>query len=98
MSTFKVQFTLYKLFNLSNTYDKIQAESDMIWKNQRFQLIYEYIESPILPPPLNILIYLWNLSIHFFKNLKKFVSKLDNNNVMKDDANTENNFFSILRN
>ena len=70
----------------------------MIWKNQRFQLIYEYIESPILPPPLNILIYLWNLSIHFFKNLKKFVSKLDNNNVMKDDANTENNFFSILRN
>ena len=70
----------------------------MIWKNQRFQLIYEYIESPILPPPLNILIYLWNLSIHFFKNFKKFVSKLDNNNVMKDDANTENNFFSILRN
>jgi hypothetical protein len=32
----------------------------MIWKNQRYQLINEYIESPILPPPLSLLLYVYN--------------------------------------
>ena len=48
---------------------KIQEKSNMIWKYQRFQLIYEYREAPILPPPLSILIYIWKFS----KLLKNFL-------------------------
>jgi hypothetical protein len=42
---------------LSSTYQHIQEKSDVVWKNQRYHLICEYVKSPILPPPLNLIIY-----------------------------------------
>ena len=64
--------------NISNTYEQIQDKSDTVWKNQRYQLIYEYINSPILPPPLNIFLYLWYL-INLIKNrIRKTEHQIDN--------------------
>ena len=39
------------LYNLSNTYQSIQEKSDIVWKNQRYQVILEY--RSIFAPPLN---------------------------------------------
>ena len=30
---------------------------DKIWKFQRYRFIFEYYDSPILPPPLNFIAY-----------------------------------------
>ena len=57
---------LFKLFHLySNTYEKIQKHSDSVWKNQRYHQIYEYIDSHVLPPPLNLLIFLAHQACKF---------------------------------
>ena len=39
----------------ASTYEKIRSESDTIWKFQRYELIKEYQDRPVLPPPLIIL-------------------------------------------
>ncbi len=45
---------LFKLFHLySNTYQKIQKDSDSVWKNQRYYLISEYWALHV--PPFNII-------------------------------------------
>jgi hypothetical protein len=36
---------------LSNTYQSIQEKSDIVWKNQRYQVILEY--RSIFAPPFN---------------------------------------------
>ncbi len=43
-------------YNLSNTYQSIQEKSDMVWKNQRYQVILEY--RIILAPPLYLIKYI----------------------------------------
>ena len=40
----------------SNTYSKVQANSNVIWKFQRYNLIQEYSIRPALVPPLSFLI------------------------------------------
>jgi hypothetical protein len=86
-----------KFINLSHTYEKIQGKSDLIWKNQRFQLIYEYIESPILPPPLNVLIYLWKSGICIRNYFKKCVHKSKDRRDSEQDENTEDKFHSMFK-
>ena len=46
-------FVLFICFfsNLSNTYQSIQEKSDIVWKNQRYQVILEY--KSIFAPPFN---------------------------------------------
>ena len=44
---------------LSSSYEKIQSVSDLIWKTQRYDLVCEYIEHPLLPPLIaNLIEYL----------------------------------------
>ncbi|UYV68963.1 TRPM [Cordylochernes scorpioides] len=43
---------LYALF--SATASKVQAETDAIWKFQRYQLVIDFANRPRLPPPLSI--------------------------------------------
>ena len=66
----------------------------MVWKNQRYQLIYEYIESPILPPPLNIFLYFWYLIKTFKKLFKSCVSKTEEKIEVKIDDTNDNKFRS----
>ncbi|CAF4052018.1 unnamed protein product [Adineta steineri] len=57
---------LIAMFNV--TIQRILDRSRIIWRHQRFLLIYEYSERPVLPAPLNVcyypvkfIIYLWRL-------------------------------------
>ncbi|CAF1106758.1 unnamed protein product, partial [Didymodactylos carnosus] len=47
----------------SNTFDRLQTDTDRIWKFQRFSLVYEYLTRPSLPPPLIIFSHLWRFGI-----------------------------------
>ena len=39
----------------SNTYEKIQANANQIWKYQRYYLVMEYEQRPVLVPPFIII-------------------------------------------
>jgi hypothetical protein len=58
----------------SNTFQRVQENADEIWKFQRYSLVYEYVDVPILPPPLNGIAYVvsilkW-LVLKLFKRLR----------------------------
>lgn len=45
----------------SNTFQRVQDNADEIWKYQRYWLVYEYVDTPLFPPPLNCLSYVFNI-------------------------------------
>ena len=45
-------FALHPL--LSNTYEKVQANANQIWKYNRYHLVMEYEQRPVLVPPFII--------------------------------------------
>jgi len=45
----------------SNTFDRLENDTDRIWKFQRYSLICEYLTRPSLPAPLIIFSHLWRL-------------------------------------
>ncbi|OWF39756.1 transient receptor potential cation channel subfamily M member 2-like [Mizuhopecten yessoensis] len=45
----------------SNTFQKVQENSDLYWYFQRFTLIYDYSCRPMLPPPLILVCHVWKL-------------------------------------
>ena len=62
---------------ISNTYQNIQEKQDIIWKNQRLDVILEY--RSIFSPPLNFITYIFdainNNSDNNNENNTKFESK-----------------------
>ena len=68
----------------------------MIWKNQRYHLIYEYIESPILPPPLSLIQYLYN-GLKKLKNvlLSDVIIKIEDN-IVEFRSKNKKKFLEIL--
>lgn len=44
---------------VSNTFSYVQANSNQIWKFQRYQLIMEYTHRPVLVPPFIIINHLY---------------------------------------
>ena len=47
----------------TNTFSSIEAESDKIWRYQKYNLIYEYFHKPIFFPPFTLLYYLYLATI-----------------------------------
>lgn len=58
------QFILRFSFLFSNTFDRLQTDTDRIWKFQRYSLICEYLSRPSLPPPLILFSHLWRFILH----------------------------------
>ncbi len=67
---------------------KIQENADFIWNFQRYKLVFEYYKAESLPPPLNILSYIFKISI-FIRN--KFL-----NNVKNDEGSVRDKFIFDL--
>lgn len=47
----------------SNTFNRLENDTDRIWKFQRYSLICEYLTRPSLPAPLSIFSHLWRLTL-----------------------------------
>ena len=56
----------------SSTFQSVQEKNDKIWMLQRYDLVFEYKESSLLPPPLNLIGYLieWAIKMYFNENIK----------------------------
>ncbi|CAF1566383.1 unnamed protein product, partial [Rotaria sordida] len=46
-------------FIFNNTFDRLQTDTDRIWKFQRYSLICEYLSRPSIPPPFILFSHLW---------------------------------------
>ncbi|CAF3840513.1 unnamed protein product [Adineta steineri] len=48
----------------SNTFDRLQTDTDRIWKFQRYSLVCEYLSRPSLPPPFIFISHLWRFILY----------------------------------
>ncbi|XP_066274984.1 transient receptor potential cation channel subfamily M member 3-like isoform X1 [Branchiostoma lanceolatum] len=69
---------LIAVFN--NTFSQIKAISNQVWKFQRFHLIMEYEQRPMLPMPLTVLYHIYML----LKYLVCVCSRCRHNNLYSD--------------
>ena len=64
----------------SNTFDRLQTDTDRIWKFQRYSLICEYLARPSLPPPFMLISHIWRFTLYGltrFTKLSWFKDTLD---------------------
>lgn len=52
------------MVSFSNTFDRLQSDTDRIWKFQRYSLVCEYLSRPSLPPPFIFISHLWRSTLH----------------------------------
>ncbi|CAF3534340.1 unnamed protein product [Rotaria sp. Silwood1] len=55
----------------SNTFDRLETDTDRIWKFQRYSLICEYLSRPALPPPLVLFTHFWRCILYISSELIK---------------------------
>lgn len=55
----------------SNTYNSVQANANQIWKFQRYYLVMEYAQRPVLVPPFIILNHVIHLIKGIYRRLRK---------------------------
>ena len=60
-SIFDVRCSSMFVVHYSDTFNKIQGQTTVVWKMQRYELIREYESRPILPPPLIVFGHLYRL-------------------------------------
>lgn len=86
---------------LSSTFARIQENADLIWKFQRYKLVYEYVDAPILPAPLCFLSYIYSTAVLlrqlFHKNKPEDAAKLlANSQVITFEGRIKTRFESFL--
>ena len=54
------------LFLYSNTFDRLQNDTDCIWKFQHYSLVCYHLTRPCLPPPFVVLSHIWRGTLYFF--------------------------------
>ena len=60
------------MFFHSNTFAKVQANSNEIWKFQRYHLILEYARRPPLVPPFVIINHIISIVRHLYEKCRRF--------------------------
>lgn len=69
----------------SSTFQDVQENTDQIWKFQRYRLVFEYYDSPILPPPMNLIAYVVSF-IQFLGQKRKNYQNKGNMDSAEDDG------------
>ena len=59
----------------SSTYERVEENTDQIWKYQRYRLVNEYTDGRIFPPPINFIDYVVYLFIYLKKNERRLSRK-----------------------
>ena len=55
----------------SNTFDRLQLDTDCIWKFQHYSLVCYHLTRPSLPPPLVIFSHVYRMIVYFFSHAVK---------------------------
>lgn len=84
---------------LSSTFQKLQANTNEIWRFQRYRLVFEYFHTPSLPPPLVIFSHLFYIVRDMFRKPKRNqldVADRNINQTTDDDENSLLNYIGIF--
>ena len=65
-------------FSFSVTIQKVDNSAHESWAYHRFVLVSEYSKKTFLPPPLNVLIYVFYPFYRFFQNRRPKKSSMEN--------------------
>lgn len=85
-----IYFKTHWIFSLcSDTFQKVQDNSEKVWRYHRFSLVYEYYERPALFPPFIIL-------NHMFRAVRWMINKCGN--CCGDSLRSRNSFSKSLVN
>lgn len=57
--------------SFSNTYEDVRANSNVIWKYQRYYLLEEYSERHWVAPPFSLLVNAYDIANYLCGKLKK---------------------------
>jgi len=82
---------LIAIFN--NTYEKIQANANQIWKYQRYYLVMEYEQRPVLVPPfiiVNHVLYFMRGLYRWLRNCRRQRDENDQDGFNSDKPKGEN--------
>lgn len=60
---FSLQYKTHLCLSFSNTYTTVKANSNVIWRFQRYQQITEYSTRPILVPPFSVFVNIYQLAL-----------------------------------
>ena len=52
----------------SNTFDRLQLDTDCIWKFQHYSLVCYHLTRPSLPPPLVIFSHIYRMIIYILSH------------------------------
>jgi hypothetical protein len=55
----------------SNTFDRLQTDTDCIWKFQHYSLVCYHLTRPCLPPPFIFISHIWRATLYFFSHYIK---------------------------
>ena len=72
-------------FYISVTIQNVQEQSHDLWRYQRFSIVSEYCRKTLLPPPFNILYYIFMLGrllflrLQVYRNSRRFSMWITNN-------------------
>ena len=55
----------------SNTFDRLQADTDCIWKFQHYSLVCYHLARPCLPPPFIFISHIWRTILYVFSSYGK---------------------------
>lgn len=68
----------------SSTFQDVQENTDIVWKYQRYRLVFEYLDSPVLPAPFSIIPNIYSI-------IKSIILKYKNDNQLNNDKNSTTN-------
>ena len=74
-------FSLYCFELFSVTIQNVQEQSHDLWRYQRFLIVKEFSEKPLLPPPFSIISYIF-MSIQRFRSQRRSSTYQVHNSLM----------------
>ena len=82
---------------LSSTFQKLQANTNEIWRFQRYRLVFEYLSLPSLPPPFVIFSHMFLIFRRCciaFRNKKSEI--IDTVNTINQDDDDDDGNISLV--
>jgi hypothetical protein len=91
---------IYFLFDLlSNTFNRLQMDTDCIWKFQHYYLVCHNLTRPSLPPPFIAFSHFWRVTLFFFSQVIKlpwFVNQYVKHKNRAKFSMSEENLFAFF--
>ena len=82
---------------LSNTYEKVQANANQIWKYNRYHLVMEYEQRPVLVPPFIIVNHVIYAIMFLYRCLRNRYQRGGNGQGNSNDGSSKSFLCNVFK-